>query len=213
MPRVAITIPDNNAQPYRFALDRTKVSIGRGKDNDIVIDDPSVSGLHCTMERVPGGYILRDRASTNGISLDGGEMDIIDLRNGDDVKVGDVIFEYTLADEEFDELDNEDFEPHEQKKELAAAPEPPKRKLKPASPARPSAPYSPPPPVLTSASSGSGMVGFGVCLLGIIALVAGLNNGYVSKQERQGRKGDFTLFGDIKNGRPTLEKEVKDSAE
>jgi len=88
MPRVSITIPDKNPQPYRFNLDHKKVTIGRSKDSDIIIDEPSVSGLHATMERVDGGYILRDRGSTNGITLDDELMQIIDLRNGDDVKVG-----------------------------------------------------------------------------------------------------------------------------
>lgn len=209
MPRVAIIVPDQNAQPYRFKLDREKVSLGRGKDNDIIVDDPSVSGLHCTMERIAGGYILRDRKSTNGISLDGNDMEIIDLRNGDDVKVGDVIFEYTLGEEELEELDEEDFEPHEKKKSTAvkAAPRKAKSTL-PAQAAQAASPsrYSPPAPVLASNTGGTGMIGFGATVLGILALVAGLNNGYVSKQEKNGRSGDFSLFGDIKNGKPAIER-------
>ncbi|MEN8694222.1 MAG: FHA domain-containing protein [Akkermansiaceae bacterium] len=210
MPRVAIIVPDLTPQPYRFALDRAKVSIGRGKENDIIIDDPSVSGLHCTMERVSGGYILRDQRSTNGISLDDNEMEIIDLRNGDDVKVGDVVFEYSLSEDELDELDHEDFETHEKKKEVVRTPPtPPKNKIKPAT-AQPAATYTPPSLVLSSSSSGSGMIGFGAFVLGVLALFAGMNNGYVSKQEDRGRKGDFSLFGDIKDGRPALEEKTEE---
>lgn len=210
MPRVAIIVPDQTPQPYRFQLDRQKASVGRGKDNDIIIDDPSVSGLHCTMERVSGGYILRDQKSTNGISLDSSDMEIIDLRNGDDVKVGDVIFEYTLSDEELDELDDEDFETHEKKKtESKAAPAPVQKKIKPAASAHP-APYTPPSPMLSSSGGGSGMLGFGAFVLGVVALIAGLNNGYVAKQEKQGRTGDFSLFGDIKNGKPALEEKAEE---
>ena len=80
MPRVSITIAGKNSQPYRFTLDRKKVSIGRGADCDIIIDCPSVSSLHCTMERVDGGYILRDRKSTNGITLDKEAMAVIEAR-------------------------------------------------------------------------------------------------------------------------------------
>ena len=115
MPRVSITIAGKNSQPYRFTLDRKKVSIGRGADCDIVIDCPSVSSLHCTMERVDGGYILRDRKSTNGITLDEEAMAVIDLRNNNDVKVGDVEFGYELSDEELDDLDEEEFVPQEKK--------------------------------------------------------------------------------------------------
>ncbi|MGJ8694761.1 MAG: FHA domain-containing protein [Verrucomicrobiaceae bacterium] len=201
MPRVSITIPGKNSQPYRFKLDRTKVTIGRSNDNDIVIDDPSVSGTHCTMERVSGGYILRDRKSTNGISLDEDEMEIIDLRNGDDVKVGDVQFEYTLSDDELDELDDEKFEAHEKKKEAAPAAPPAGRKLRQAPASASPGPLAPH-PMLTSSNTGGGMLGFGTFVLGVLALLAGLNNGYVSKQEKIGRKGEISLFTDIKDGKP-----------
>ena len=112
MPRVAITISGKSPQPYRFELNTKKVSIGRSEDNDITIACPSVSSLHCTMERVDGGYILRDRHSTNGISLRDEDMAVIDLRNDSEIKVGDVKFEYTLSGEELDEIDDEDFVPH-----------------------------------------------------------------------------------------------------
>ncbi|MDA8975183.1 FHA domain-containing protein [Akkermansiaceae bacterium] len=203
MPRVAITVPGSKSQPYRFKLDREKVSIGRGGDSDIVIDDPSVSGMHCTMERVSGGYILRDRKSTNGISLDGDDMDIIDLRNGDDVKVGDVVFEYTLGDDELDDLDTEDFEPHEKKKvsEQAAPAAAPKRRVVQAAPASPISA----PPMLASSSSGSGGLGFVTFILGVLALLAGVNNGYVNDQEEH-REGDISLFADIRDGKPAAAK-------
>ena len=95
MPRVAITISGKSPQPYRFELSTKKVSISRSEDNDITIACPSVSSLHCTMERVDGGYILRDRHSTNGISLGDDDMAVIDLRNDSEIKVGDVKFEYS----------------------------------------------------------------------------------------------------------------------
>ena len=60
MPRVTITVPDRNPQPYRFQLDRQAVNMGRGSDNDIVIEDGSVSVRHAVMERIEGGYQLRD---------------------------------------------------------------------------------------------------------------------------------------------------------
>ena len=115
MPRVKITIPGKTAQPYRFNLDHDAVKIGRAKDCDIIIEEPSVSSVHATMERVSGGYILKDQGSTNGITLDDDLMEIIDLRNGDDVKVGDVKFDYELSEDELDELDLEEFSAQEKK--------------------------------------------------------------------------------------------------
>ena len=52
MPRVTITVPDKKPQPYRFQLDRKLTRMGRGSENDIVIDCASVSVHHAEMERV-----------------------------------------------------------------------------------------------------------------------------------------------------------------
>lgn len=223
MPRVAITVPGKNSQPYRFQLDRKKVTIGRSSDNDIIIDCPSVSSLHCTMERVDGGYILRDRHSTNGISLGEEDMVVIDLRNDSEIKVGDVKFEYTLSDEELDEIDDEDFVPHGKTAEEAAGePEEKPKSKKPKKKAKanvvttsrpPASPIAP--PVLASTNQGSGAL-FGIALFvcGIAAFYAGLDHSYSGKQRDLGREGDFSLLSDIQNGRPPLpsEEEAKDEA-
>lgn len=107
MPRVTITVPERNPQPYRFQLDRQKVQIGRGSENDIVVECGSVSVRHAMMERVEGGYQLRDLGSTNGIKLEGVVHDLIPLRPGLSVKIGDVTFDFTLSDEEREALARE----------------------------------------------------------------------------------------------------------
>ena len=107
MPRVTITVPEHKPQPYRFQLDRQKVHLGRGSENDIVIDCGSVSVRHAVMERIDGGYQLRDLGSTNGIKLEGKVRDLIPLRHGLSVKIGDVAFDFTLTDEEREALARE----------------------------------------------------------------------------------------------------------
>ncbi|MGB6219448.1 FHA domain-containing protein [Haloferula sp.] len=107
MPRVTITVPDKKSQPYRFALDRKSVTLGRGSENDIVIDCGSISVRHAIMERVKGGYQLRDLGSTNGTKLDGKVKDIVELSDGAPVKIGDVAFDFTLTPEELIELNKE----------------------------------------------------------------------------------------------------------
>ena len=107
MPRVTITVPEKNAQPYRFQLDRQVVTLGRGSDNDIPIDSGSVSVKHAEMRRIGGGYELRDSGSTNGIKLADERYEIIPLRNGITVKLGDVAFDFMLTDEEQEALAHE----------------------------------------------------------------------------------------------------------
>lgn len=118
MPRITIAVPEKTPQPYRFQLDRTTVTLGRGSENDVAIDCPSISVKHAEMVRVKGGYELRDIGSTNGMKLDGVRTDLIKLRNGQNVTLGDVAFEFLLTDEEMDALKLE--QPAEEKPEPAA---------------------------------------------------------------------------------------------
>jgi pSer/pThr/pTyr-binding forkhead associated (FHA) protein len=107
MPRVTITVPGKSPQPYRFQLDRRLVTLGRGSNNDIVIDCASVSVAHAQMCRVEGGYELRDLESTNGIKVDGGRRAVIPLHNGMSIHLGDVAFDFQLNDEELETLRHE----------------------------------------------------------------------------------------------------------
>ncbi len=89
-----------NAQPYRFELERAVVTLGRGSDNDVVIDSGSVSGFHAEMRRVQTGYELVDVGSTNGIKLHEHRYQVIPLENHTTVYIGDVAFDFSLSDEE-----------------------------------------------------------------------------------------------------------------
>ncbi len=104
MPRVIITVPDHIPQPYKFELNRKLVTIGRGSVNDIAIDSGSVSTKHAEMTRVEGGYELRDLGSTNGTKVNGQRKELIRLRHGMTVLIGDAEFKFTLNDEERDLL-------------------------------------------------------------------------------------------------------------
>lgn len=116
MPRVTISEPGKTPQPYRFKLERTTINIGRGSDNDIIIECGSCSTHHCTMQRIDGGYILKDSGSTNGIKLEDTQMNVIDLFDGMEVLVGDVPLKFRLADEEIEVLSEEEFSTHQRKK-------------------------------------------------------------------------------------------------
>jgi len=109
MPRLVISQLNSNPQPYRFQIERKQISIGRGIDNDIVIDCPSVSTRHSLIERIEGGYILRDLNSTNGIKLNDSLMEVIDLYDGLKVVVGDTPLEFQLSAEEIDQLSREEY--------------------------------------------------------------------------------------------------------
>src|SRR4051812_24161950 len=77
------------------SLDRGSLSLGRGPQNDWVLQDPNaqLSKLHCTISCVGGSYILAD-LSTNGVFLNGAAERMprdsqVVLQDGDEFRLGD----------------------------------------------------------------------------------------------------------------------------
>lgn len=70
-----------------------ETTIGRGKDNTIVIDDPFVSTKHARIILKNNSYFLEDRGSTNGTILNGENLDGITKLNKEDIiEIGKMIF-------------------------------------------------------------------------------------------------------------------------
>ncbi len=91
---VVIHSPSEAELGRRHILDRPVTTIGRGKDNDIVLPSDCVSRRHVRLEHRPEGLILVDLASTNGtfINDDFRASGEYPLKCGDQLKVGDTIF-------------------------------------------------------------------------------------------------------------------------
>ncbi len=71
------------------------VTIGRRKDNDIVLRDPYISGYHAKLVLDEEIFFIEDLDSANGTYLNGDRiMDVIKLKNGDRIKLGQVEFLY-----------------------------------------------------------------------------------------------------------------------
>ena len=56
--------------------------VGKSPDNELVLDDETVSRNHCEIVREARGYLLRDLGSTNGTVLDGAEIKEAYLKPG-----------------------------------------------------------------------------------------------------------------------------------
>ncbi len=69
MPRVVITHIGQTV--YEGSLGTRGVRFGRAPDNDVVLQDETVSGYHAILVHKQGEVVLRDFNSTNGTFLDG----------------------------------------------------------------------------------------------------------------------------------------------
>jgi hypothetical protein len=70
-----------------YAVEGTS-RIGRSDDNDIVLNDPSVSRAHAVVEVAAGRVTLRDLDSTNGTFLNSRRIRAEALRDGDELQLG-----------------------------------------------------------------------------------------------------------------------------
>ena len=66
-----------------------QISLGRSKDNDITIDDDSVSRHHATIIQTSSGIVINDNGSSNGTFINGNRINQESaLRKNDILKLG-----------------------------------------------------------------------------------------------------------------------------
>ena len=83
----------NHRHPHK--LYKTAMRIGRGKDNDIVLTNSSVSLNHAEIHRRrEGEYYLVDLASTNGVFVNGEKCSNVTLKSGDVIELGEVSLQF-----------------------------------------------------------------------------------------------------------------------
>jgi len=90
-----LTLSYNGVTLKAFELTGSRVTAGRRSDNDIRLDDPTVSGIHAVFSLQPDPYLdgqqrvtLIDFNSTNGIFVNGEKVKQHRLRSGDVIRIG-----------------------------------------------------------------------------------------------------------------------------
>ena len=73
------------------------ITVGRGPESDIFLDDVTVSRKHAEIERGEHGYRIRDVGSLNGTYVNRVRVDAVDLRNGDEIQIGKYRFKFVFA--------------------------------------------------------------------------------------------------------------------
>lgn len=76
----------------RFVLREGRQTIGRRGDNDIVVNDLSVSAAHAWIINQRDRYLIMNTLSTNGTVVNGKRVHEAALRHGDRIQLGEVEF-------------------------------------------------------------------------------------------------------------------------
>lgn len=86
MPEIIVKLGDRIVNRYRF--DKDLISIGRARDNDVVIENLSVSRNHARINREGDDFILSDLNSANGSMVNGHRVSRTPIKNNDLVQIG-----------------------------------------------------------------------------------------------------------------------------
>ena len=78
----------HGGQDTSFPLVRDTYTLGRHRNNDIVVNDPKVSSFHARIDRSPEGFVLVDLKSRNGSFVNGKRITHSVLATGDEVRLG-----------------------------------------------------------------------------------------------------------------------------
>ncbi|MEY3890426.1 MAG: FHA domain-containing protein [Actinobacteria bacterium] len=72
----------------RYLLDSSETKIGRDLNNEICLDDITVSRSHALISRTQEGYSVKDLGSLNGTYLNAISVRDSKILNGDEIQIG-----------------------------------------------------------------------------------------------------------------------------
>ena len=83
-----LIIKRNQSRISELVFEQGTVSVGRNSDNDVCLDDPTVSGLHAKIISFFRPTYVQDQRSTNGTFVNGKRVTEHTLQAGDVISVG-----------------------------------------------------------------------------------------------------------------------------
>ncbi|MBT8371424.1 MAG: FHA domain-containing protein [Desulfobacterales bacterium] len=110
MPNLKLNFKDKSLGDYQLQKGRS-ITIGRRKNNDVVIDNLAVSSHHAKIDSVGDGFVLIDLKSKNGSFVNEQLINSHWLKQGDVINIGkhSLSFYYPegeeLPDDDSDEID------------------------------------------------------------------------------------------------------------
>ncbi len=86
MAEIIVKLGDQVLQTYSIRKDT--ISIGRARDNEIVVENLSVSRNHARIRREDGKYVVVDLNSANGSFVNGVKITQVELKDNDIISIG-----------------------------------------------------------------------------------------------------------------------------
>ncbi len=93
--------PADGAEGREILLEQDQVTIGRGDDNAVALDDMAASRYHAEIIKTATGFLIKDLGSSNGTWVNRERIETHDLGDGDEIKIGGTTL--VFSDPEWDE--------------------------------------------------------------------------------------------------------------
>ncbi len=84
----SLNIMTNDGRSYNFPISKEKITIGRSKDNDLILPDKTVSRHHAHIIKTKKGYLLTDLGSYNSTQVNERSIQNAFLKHNDAIKIG-----------------------------------------------------------------------------------------------------------------------------
>ncbi len=105
MARLWLNFCDEKGNPQRVEVDQDKFSIGRHSDNNLKINQSSLSRFHLKIERFGEIFVASDLGSSNGTTINGKRLtEPVALKNGDEINCGGGFIIKVELESAYDEL-------------------------------------------------------------------------------------------------------------
>jgi pSer/pThr/pTyr-binding forkhead associated (FHA) protein len=101
MPKLTLKFKEKSLEDYQLQKGFS-LTIGRQKNNDVIIDNLAVSGHHAKIDSVADGFVLVDLQSKNGSFVNERLISSHWLKNGDVINIGkhSLVFRYSEDEEQ-----------------------------------------------------------------------------------------------------------------
>jgi pSer/pThr/pTyr-binding forkhead associated (FHA) protein len=84
------------AEGTEYSIDGPVTIIGRDPGTEVPFNDDAMSREHAAVEFAGGALRIRDLGSRNGTQINGHELKVSDLHNGDRIAIGEHVFQLVL---------------------------------------------------------------------------------------------------------------------
>jgi serine/threonine protein kinase len=96
-PQAMLVVRQGEHRGRSFAVQQGMCCIGRSRTNDVRLSQRGVSRRHAVIRWARGSFWLQDEQSLHGTYLNGRRVQAQRLTNGDQIQIGDTVFEFRVG--------------------------------------------------------------------------------------------------------------------